>query len=134
MFGCLSLRAISPSLGFFSSGGKRASKRFVLSLSSTLRATIFPDNVSRARQTRDMLPCPIRPISSKRRVMSVLGSRFLGWKRFLKNFMRQRSFCTVVDDAGNLGPQLRARDDAIDEAVRQHELAGLEPLGELVLD
>src|SRR5262245_51847446 len=138
MCGCLRVTATSPSDGFFSSGANRDSKRRVFSLSRTLRATILPENVSRARHTRDMLPCPTRPISSKRLVISVFATRLLPSKIFFRKSnampsgpVEDDSLDAIVDHAGNFGAQLRAGHDPVDKAVGQHEFAGLKPLGQL---
>src|SRR5437667_4823074 len=54
--------------------GKRASNLAVLTRSRILRQTMRPSLPSRARQTFDMLPCPIRPKSSKRFLISMMGT------------------------------------------------------------
>src|SRR5438067_8976900 len=62
---------ISPSDGFFSpTPVNRASNRWVLSLSSSFRQTFRPMVRSYALNTLDMLPCPVRPLSSNRLAMS----------------------------------------------------------------
>src|SRR5581483_5628072 len=127
---------MAPSLGLLRPG-KRASNLAVFSLSRILTQTVRPRLLSRARQTFDMLPCPIRPTRSKRLRMSIRGSAPLGLEpnSLLKKptviSPRTCSVFAVVDDAGDLGPQVLAGDDAVDEAVLQQELAGLEALRQL---
>src|SRR5262245_7365097 len=75
---------MAPSEGFFSPG-KRVSNLAVFSLSRIFKQITRPILLSRARQTFDMLPCPVRPISSKRLLTSMIGSLdfgFLGPKNF----------------------------------------------------
>ncbi len=45
-----------------------------------------------------------------------------------------RSFLAVVDDSGELAAEVSAVDDHVDEAVLEHELGGLEAVGQLDLD
>src|SRR5260370_40029017 len=120
-----SVRRIKP--------GNRASNLAVFSLSKTFKQTTRPRLRSRARQTFDMLPCPVRPSSSKRLLMSTLGIllRGLTENSLLKNPTEFILVFAIIDDPGHLGPQILARDDPIDEAVLQQELTGLETRGQL---
>src|SRR5262249_10258300 len=50
----------------------------VLILSRTFKQTTRPIRRSRARQTFDMLPCPVRPNRSKRLLTSIRGNLLRG--------------------------------------------------------
>src|SRR5260370_38640829 len=119
-----------------------------------------PKLLSRARQTFDMLPCPVRPINSKRSLTLILFSplSFLGPNSFfnfakkltrrpllLSGPSRKRetkpcrlrfrlgqtwSMLAVADDARDLRAQLFAMDDAVDETVFEQELTRLKALGQ----
>src|SRR4051812_21189544 len=73
MLGCLTNMQISPSLGFFMPW-KRDSNLSHFSRSRTFRQTSRPVFLSRARNTFDMLPWPVRPRSSKRFSTLTTGS------------------------------------------------------------
>src|SRR4051794_35734804 len=77
MFGWLSIRQIVPSRGLFMPL-KRSSNLAVFSLSRSFRHTIRPRLLSRARQTFDMLPCPVRLSSSKRLRRLIRGRLLFG--------------------------------------------------------
>src|SRR5262249_39073802 len=128
------LRQMTPSFGLCRPT-KRASNLAVFSLSRIFRHTVRPRLRSRARQTFDMLPWPRRPISSKRlsRSMRGIAPLGLGANNFLNHCPRDMpvSVLAVVDDAGHLRPQVGAGHDAVDEAVLEEELAGLEALRQL---
>src|SRR5262249_28054877 len=132
----------APSLGRLSPLN-RPSNLAVFSLSSTFRQTMRPRLRSRARQTFDMLPWPVRPISSKRLGML---TRFC-WEppkrlekkptvRFSSSLPPRRgrgpnSVLAKVDHPRHLRAKVAAVDDAVDEAVLQQELARLEPVRQL---
>src|SRR5215510_11444780 len=48
--------------------------------------------------------------------------------------LQARSLAAVIDGPGNLAFKAGAGDDAVDEAVRQQELAGLEAFGQFQAD
>src|SRR5437660_8491068 len=117
---------------------KRASNLAVFSLSRIFRQTTRMLLRSRARQTLDMLPWPVRPKSSKRfstwmRGRALLGrlvnsffsvaNRFMSMAILFSAPSRSRlAFVAarlgplaVVDQARHLGAEILARHDAVDE-------------------
>ena len=124
MFGCLKRTATVPSEGRFMPT-KRRSRRAVLALSRTLSATIRPEMVSRARQTlRHASLADARDQLEAAADVELLDLGLAAEELLEKLHL----LAAVVDDAGNLRTQLRPRHDAVDESVRQQELARLKPL------
>src|SRR5436309_2091053 len=89
---------------------KRASNLRVFSLSRTFRQTVRLTLRSRARQTFDMLPWPVRPISSKRFSTLIRGRLLLPLPAniFLRESRKPTLFSVlaIVNDAGQLGAQV----------------------------
>src|SRR5262245_59940151 len=131
MFRWLSSRQMTPSRGLFMPL-KRSSNLAVFALSSSFRQTVRPRLLSRARQTFDMLPCPVVLSRSKRLRRLIVGRLPFGLpppNSFLiaekSPTVRPSFMFAIVDDPGQLGAQVLARDDAVDESVLEQELARL---------